>query len=249
MLNLLLMAFVGAAVWQIREGLEKARERERNFMSRPVARPPDPPVAKATPAEPVTAANYMDVAARMLFAKDRNPNVIITPEVKKEDPVPAFPQAFGMLALGEPTVFLAEKAGGPQKGYRAGDAVGAFKLAAITGDGVVLEWKDKSFAKSLKELKPPENQPAAGAGGPQAPGPVTEAPKPLGNPPAEITPPEDLAKAQKATSGDNPWINTGGVNHACAPGDSTPAGTVMNGYRKVVRPSMFGSTCFWEPAR
>jgi hypothetical protein len=44
-------------------------------------------------------------------------------------------------------------------------------------------------------------------------------------------------------------IDTGGVNRACAPGDSSAAGTVQDGFRKVTRPSMFGQVCYWEPVR
>jgi hypothetical protein len=33
---------------------------------------------------------------------------------------------------------------------------------------------------------------------------------------------------------------------ACQPGDTSPAGTVADGMRKVIKPSPFGSRCFWE---
>ncbi len=60
---------------------------------------------------------------------------------------------------------------------------------------------------------------------------------------------DNLKKAQEERSKGNPWVDTGGSSHACSPGDTTPAGTVVNGYRKVVKASMFGQTCMWEPAR
>jgi hypothetical protein len=33
---------------------------------------------------------------------------------------------------------------------------------------------------------------------------------------------------------------------ACQPGDSSPAGTVADGMRKVIMPTPFGSKCYWE---
>ena len=33
---------------------------------------------------------------------------------------------------------------------------------------------------------------------------------------------------------------------ACKPGDNSPAGTVVDGYKKTVIPSPFGSMCRWE---
>jgi len=241
LLNLALATLLGAAGWTLRQRWETARQREQNFLARTAPAVPAAAAPKMDPVAPVTATSYAEVAMNMLFSKDRNPNVVI--EAKPEEPVPPFPAAFGSMALGEPTVFMVEKAGAPQKGYRAGDAVGPFVLKAINGGEVVLAWKDKMFVKSLAELKPKEAEAPPAA----APKPAAEAQPAAAQAKPEVASDEKLKQAQK-TDG-NPWINTGGANHACAPGDNAPAGTVQGGYRKVVRPSMFGSTCFWEPAR
>lgn len=247
-LNLVLVALLGAAGWHMRQRYEEARLKERAFLGGRTASTADPQVPKVDPVQPVTATNYADVAAKMLFSKDRNPTVIIEPEVIKEDPVPPFPVAYGVLALGSapPRVFMSEKPGAPQKGYRVDEPVGPFKLVAIEGEELTLEWKDKKFKKTLQDLKPAEAQAAAAADAqPAAP----QAPVKMGHTTEEVTKPEVIAEAQKKMSGDNPWVNVGGANHACSPGDQTPAGTVVNGYRKVTKPSMFGTSCFWEPAR
>lgn len=245
-LNLILVALLGAAGYHMRQRWEEARLKERAFLGTGMPKSADPQVPKVEGVQPVTATNYTDVAARMLFSRDRNPTVVIEPEVIKEEPVPPFPVAFGIMALGAPRVFMSEKPGAPQKTYQAGDDVGPFKLTAIDGDELTLEWKDKKFKKTLADLKQKEAQAAAAE--PQQPAAAPQAPQ-MGNKAEEITKPEVIAEAQKKASGDNPWVNVGGTNHACSPGDQTPAGAVVNGYRKVTKPSMFGTSCFWEPAR
>ncbi|MFN7921846.1 MAG: hypothetical protein U0Q16_17225 [Bryobacteraceae bacterium] len=247
-LNLILVALLGAAGYHIRQRWEEARQKERAFLTTGVPQGADPQVPKVEALQPVTATNYTDVAARMLFSKDRNPTVIIEPEVIKEDPVPPFPVAFGILALGSaPRVFMSEKPGAPQKSYVAGDPVGPFKLTAIEGDELTLEWKDKKFKKTLADLKQKEVQQAAAEA--QAAPAAAQPPQPQGDKSGAITDPKAVADVQKEKSGNNPWVNVGGTNHACAQGDQTPAGAVVNGFRKVTKPSMFGTTCFWEPAR
>jgi hypothetical protein len=35
----------------------------------------------------------------------------------------------------------------------------------------------------------------------------------------------------------------------CNPGDTSPVGAVVDGYRKVLSPTPFGSSCLWEPVQ
>jgi hypothetical protein len=41
----------------------------------------------------------------------------------------------------------------------------------------------------------------------------------------------------------------GGGFRTCVPGDNSPAGTALAGYKKVLAQTMFGQTCHWEPAQ
>jgi hypothetical protein len=44
--------------------------------------------------------------------------------------------------------------------------------------------------------------------------------------------------------------DVGGGFRACTPGDTTPTGSVVNGFKKVVSPGMFGvTTCRWEQVK
>jgi hypothetical protein len=245
LLNLTLVALLTAAGFQMRQRWDEASERERRMR---LTRPNDaaaPAAPKIDGVQPAPATNYTDVATKMLFARDRNPDVVI--EAAPEEPVPAFPVAYGVLAFGDSvTAFMSEKAGAPQKSYRINDNVGPFRLASLSREEVTLEWKDKRFVKAIAELKPKAD----------APPPAAEAEKPKVNPENNKVlvdrtshSAEQVVELQKKGSGTNPWVNTGGANHACQQGDNTPPGTVVNGYRKVVKPSMFGQTCLWEPAR
>jgi hypothetical protein len=42
---------------------------------------------------------------------------------------------------------------------------------------------------------------------------------------------------------------TSGQVKLCNPGDTSPAGAVVDGYRKVVTRTPFGEVCRWEPVQ
>lgn len=243
-LNLLLVAILGAAGYQWREATRKAAEQNAAMLQqRP--RPQQVPVhVPATAVPPVQAANYLPAAQQLLFSKDRNPDEII--DVKPPDPpkpVPPFPAAFGVISLfGDTTVLLAEAGKPEQKGYRVGEKVGPFLISKLSQDDITLEWEDKTFTKALAELKPKEAPPqqqaaAAPAGPPQQP--VNK---------NQPTNPDAVKKMMEATPG-LPGIDTGaGDMLVCSPGDSSPAGTVQGGWRKVITKGPFGNTCRWVKA-
>ena len=248
-LNLLLVALLGAAGWQLRERWTETSARHDAQLKRLVATPPAPGVPVVEGVKPVEAANYSDVALKMMFSKDRNPNVVVEeapPPVP--DPIPTFPSVYGVMEIGGPiTVFMSDGTSNVQKGYRPGDKVGPFKLLSATRTEFVLGWKDKTFNKTLADLKPQPGQQsaaAAPAGGPSAP----VAQVPLNGSVVPGTSDSKAKDAQKDLIKDG-MIDTGAVNRACVPGDASPAGTVTAGYRKVTRASMFGQVCYWEPAR
>lgn len=239
-LNIVLAAGVAAAGWQWRENQRKAREREKAFLSKPVTAPAVAPYVPAEPPKPVEAAGYLNVAQQMLFSRDRNPNVVI--EAVPEKPVPAFPAAHGVLAMGdEVSVILSEAGKTNQKSYRKGDSVGPFAIASLTPEEIVFEWEGKEFKKAIADLKLREPLPQAAA--PPPPDPDARRPEVRVNT-AASTPKEVFEETQKPTPG-LPGISTGGPDLVCAPGDSSPPGTVQGGWRKVVTRTPFGSVCRW----
>jgi hypothetical protein len=248
-LNMLLVVLLGAAGWQFRERWTETRSKQEAQLQRLIPQPAAPAVPLVEGVKPVEAASYSDVAMKMIFSKDRNPTVIVdTPPPPPEVPIPTFPTVYGVMELGGPiTVFMSDGTSNAQKGYRPGDQVGPFKLVSATRNELLLAWKDKSFSKTLAELKPKADQANAAAVASGPAGPVAQLPKPVA-PDAPGGADEKLKKGQESLVKDG-MIDTGAVNRSCVPGDTSPAGTVQAGYRKVMRPSMFGQVCFWEPAR
>jgi hypothetical protein len=191
--------------------------------------PPPSPV----PPEPAVPANYLEVAQKTLFSKDRNPNVIIevapAPPPKPEEPPPPRPAYFGQMGFGEPVALLSGDKGA-QKGFRVGDKVGPFKLVAFNRETITFEWQGKTLEYPLEELKP--KGPAAQAAAQAAPAVVSASPV-IGIPNAN----------------NSPLGTVNGEIRSCVPGDQTPAGTIKDGFRKVVTPGPFGPSCLWEPAK
>jgi hypothetical protein len=156
-LNLALLAFAGALLWILRANWIEAKARERAVLQRKVAAkavlaPPPLPGVKA-----VAPAEYIDVAGKMLFSKDRNPTVVVEPPKPAPEPVmPALPSYHGQMAIGEPVIFLSASAAAPQRIYHAGEQVGDFKLVRFDENRVAFEWKGKSVEREVEELRPKE---------------------------------------------------------------------------------------------
>lgn len=254
-----LLAIIALLGWQMRRELHEARAREQALLSarlKPAAVPGLAPLPKFTP---ITAIQYAEAAAKNLFSKDRNPNVILDPTPPpKEKPVPPFPSARGvMLWPGfPPTVVLSEKPGGTQKGYHPGDTIGDWKIVSVDPQYVDFEWDGKQFKKRIDELldkttianevaanapaSAPAPTPTSGslgsASGSNGSGSSSSSGSQFSNPaPAPGTP--------------GPGIDLGGGYRACTTGDPTPSGAVVGGMRKVSAATPFGTSCRWEPAK
>jgi hypothetical protein len=227
LLNVALFALATAAAWQLRARWLEGKAQEQKVLWQPaqlVAPPAEMPVQ---PPPPASAATYGEVAQKMLFSPDRNPNVVV--EVTPAKPVPPFPVAYGVMDLGSgPTLLLSEKPGAPSRGYALGAKVGEFTLAAMENDEVVFEWEGQQFRKNLRDLKP---APASAAAAP-----------------ATALPAAAPVKTQVVSSPREagPGVELTSEIKACVAGDTSPAGTVRGGYRKVVTRTPFGQACRWE---
>lgn len=240
-LNLGLLALLGTLGWMLRAHWMEARARHlatlaKNPKGTVLLAPPSP-----APPEPAVAGSYLEVAQKMLFSKDRNPNVIIEPPPPPppkppEEPPPPRPEYYGQMGLfGEPVVLLGVEKGG-QKGFRPGDKVGPFTLVAFTNETITLEWKGKTLEYRLADLKPKDAVTA------QAPAPRVAA-KPASSS-SVIGGSDDKAAAAAPELGAQV-----GETRTCVPGDNSPSGTVKNGYRKSSFTGPFGPVCSWEPIR
>jgi len=237
-LDILLIALVCLAGWQLRREIAWENAREQALWNTRVPQKPANTPPPLTPAAPLLALTYADVAQLNLFSKDRNPKAILDPVTPPAPPpVPPFPVARGVMLWegAPPTVVLSEKSGGPQKGYHPGDRIGEWKVVSVDKQYLALEWNGQQFKKRLDELMDRT--------------PLQEAPAPppvQSNTPAPAKSGQNLGEAGKSTG---PGIDVGGDTRACAPGDSAPAGTVQDGYKKVVSATPFGAACRWEKVK
>jgi hypothetical protein len=225
-LNLLLVAALGAIVWEGRVRWQEART-ERQTSLDAVAKPAR--IAVLAPAPLPAAAQpiqYADVATQNLFAKDRNPNVIIDPpKVEIAKPMPALPVVYGVLGLPSGTkAIMSAKQGGAGKSVRAGDQVGEFKIVSLDPQNVVFDWEGKQISRKIDDLLDRTAAPVA------ASGPAVAAAVP---PPQVAAGP---AKTEDPKQTDKP----------CVPGDNSPQGTVVDGYKKTGAVTPFGLMgCHW----
>ncbi|HTS76137.1 MAG TPA: hypothetical protein VMG40_08035 [Bryobacteraceae bacterium] len=234
-LDLMLVALAVVLGWQIRSRWAEERARERAVFTTAARRmavlPPPPLIAP----KPVTAVEYLDVAQKMLFSKDRNPNVVIEPPAPKpKPPLPALPEYYGQMHIADPVVVLA--LGGAQKSYRAGEKVGPFEIASFTSRTITFVWNGENVERNLDDLRPKEGTP------PQA----AAASRPAVG--AAAAPAVHALSAPESKADDkNPLgVDMGSGYAACKADDKSPNGTVANGYKKVVIHGLMGDSCHWE---
>jgi len=236
LLNLLLLAGCVAASWRLNTLHEERLRRQQQFLNERATPAPAPPLSLPAPQPQVSAATYLPVAQHLLFSKDRNPDVVI--EVSAPKPVPPLPRYYGLMSFGaDPRVILAPQ-GKPQKSYVAGETVGEFRLAAIEPDGLVFQWEDRTIRAKFDELRDKSAAP---------PAPASQA--------ASQPPPSSSQQTQNVSTvstiggsseSKGPGGEAGAPTRPCQPGDSSPAGTVSDGYRKVMQKTPFGASCYWE---
>jgi hypothetical protein len=231
LINILLLAAIAAAAMKWMDLRDETAKREAMVMQSAPKLPEAKPAAASPPPEKTVAANYLDVAARLLFSKDRNPAVVVAPPPVKQ--MPALPLTYGVLMLADPPIIMmAAQKGQPQKGYRPGDPVGDFKIVTFDNRNITLEWDGKKILRTVSELA--DRDTATQQVMNQQNIPVTEAPKPV------------VQNIPSGAAANAPGVDTGGGIRACNVNDSLPAGTVQDGYRKIVSETPFGKVCRWE---
>ncbi len=233
LLNLALVALLALAGWRLRSTGESAAGREQSVHGRapaPVTVRPESPLVRAAP---LVAGEYADVAQKMLFAQDRNPNVIV--EAAPVKVMPALPVAHGTMELGGAVMaLLSEKPNAPHRAYLAGEDIGVFKLISVSREELTFEWEGQKITRRLAELM----EAGARLGSPGAASQGDAAP-------AASTGPTTI---QTATPG-QPGFQTDTDTRACQPGDPSPDGTISDGYRKIVQRTPFGNSCRWQAVK
>jgi hypothetical protein len=232
LLDVALVCLIGIAAWKIQGEWVAQKQHEQQIEKAKVTPPPVPAVPIPGAPPPVVAASYSDIASKMLFSKERNPNIIVAVVEPPKRPMPPLPILHGVMGL--PSGMLAlmsADAKAPGKGVKVGEKVGEFELADLTQDEISLKWEDKTVTKSVSEmiyhgLEATEKAPATA-------------------PPGAAAPP--VANAPIASNG-KPGVASVGEQDVktCTPGDTSPNGTVADGYKKVMLVNPFGTSCHWE---
>jgi hypothetical protein len=165
LINLLLLAGIASGSWfWWQRGIE-AQRRRAAVLNAAANQSGQASAQVASTFRPVQPSDYIEVAQKLLFSKDRNPNVELDPPPPPK-PMPALPKAHGVFTLADPpSVILSEKAGSPQRGYRPGEQIGAFRIVEVTTQDVEFEWEGKRVRRKLEDLTdknaPPPAAPAA----------------------------------------------------------------------------------------
>jgi hypothetical protein len=238
-LNVVLLALAGWLCWTLRMKWLEAHRHEHAVIAAAAPKKVVFPPTLSPLTKPFASSEYNDVAQHELFSKDRNPNVIVDPPpppppTPPPPPMPELPAYYGTMALfGDPVVLLSLPKG-PQKKYHAGDKVGPFQLVSFDRDKVVFDWNG-----TMVERKPEELREMAASAQQAAPDAM---PTPVPNVKLyNAEPPPEAPKLDPKIGPDN-----GGGVHQCVAGDTTPVGTIVDGYKKVETMNMFGKTCMWQ---
>lgn len=237
-LNLALIVAIAMLAARGRDMWNRAKAERRATVNVPVRYVAPPAIPASKPPEGTLAAKYTEVATKDLLSKDRNPNVVIEPpKVEPPKVVPPLPLVSGVMTLPSGSrAIMAEKAGAPVKSVKAGETVGEFTVVAMDAKKITFQWQDRKIEKNLDDLV---DRTAAGqsgeTAGPAVPGPTASN--------------SVLQTATSAVLGADITFQDAPAK-ACKPGDNSPAGTVVEGYRKTGVEMPFGlASCHWVPVK
>ncbi len=229
LLDLLLAALIGVAGWRLRVQYLETLQQQNAFFAARVTKPAPPAVMIPATLDQLAAIRYERVASQLALSKDRNPTVIV--DVVPPKPRPPYPHYYGMMNLGAGTRVILAAGGSQQKSYVVGDTVGEYKLVEITAKGLEFEWDGKRWKPTYEEIRDT-------SGGEAAPTTATAQP-------SQVKQASAVTTVSSANAG-HPGVESTPTTRSCQPGDASPAGTVSDGYRKVLANSPFGKSCYWE---
>ena len=242
--SVVLAGALAVVIWQGRTQWQQAGAERAALLNVPVKTLPVPPAAPRTPAEPVSAVKYAEVAEKNLFSKDRNPNVVIEQKPPQEEKkMPALPSIYGVIGLPSGVqALMTESKGGAGRPVRGGDTIGEFKILALDLQNVTFGWNGRELSRKVDDLI--DRSTGAGSGGPAA-APASPAAGPAAPPPPPAVTSSNAAGKHGAIQVGTPLDPA----FNCLGNDSSPAGTVDDGYRKQIQMGPFGASCKWVANR
>ncbi len=241
-LNVVLGAAAVYGGFQLHSEWVAAKARQAAMPGPAPKAPPAPLVARLPQQPAVLPSGYKGIAEDTLFDPSRNPNIPVDappppPPPKEPPPLPSY---HGMMDFGDPQgpiALITENDAPGHEEVHAGEMVGGFKLVAFNRQEMTLEWDGRIIHKRLNEggSEPAKAKAAAVE-------PITT----NGVIPGQAAPDTGPQPQQQATQL-GPGVEVTDTTKACQQNDSTPAGTVADGYRKVTRVTALGTVqCFWS---
>lgn len=265
LLNVALVALLALLGWQLRQRRLGEQAKERAVLQKPAHKQTLLPPPAPAPVKTVAPAEYIDTVQKMLFSKDRNPNVIVeVPPPPKPPPppppMPALPHYFGQIRFGgDPVVILSAGSPGDQKGYAVGEKVGDFKVVSFDLKSITFEWNGQQVVRELAELKPKTDEGQASAppasGGGMAPPAQASTASSSGGTIVSIgsshssNGSSDADSSSKSDVSPQFGVALPGGRYGCKNGDTSPTGTEVNGFRKTSIATIMGKACMWEPVK
>lgn len=231
----------GLLVWKLRKLWGDYRSRTE-WIYRGVAAEKTT-ASEGTPSGPQPAQTFAEIVNRNLFRPDRSNES--PAETVKAPPLPLF---YGSMNLGAGEFAMMTPGDQPtalERRVALGEEVGGYKLESIAGTRVVVVWGEKKFtitaSESARRVPPVLSR--------------TEAPPPPRPSPAQAsgTSPVTSVASSPAPTG----VTAGGgdsrnraayAGYNAPPGapPDAPAGTIINGRKKYVTPTPFGTQVFWQ---
>jgi hypothetical protein len=236
LLNVVLLVVVIYGGMQLWNQHQAAKARAAALAKVHIAPVPAQPWVPLANDPPVLAMGYQEVAQKDLFHPSRNPNIDPPPAPipPAPPPMPELPSYYGQMNLGDgPMALLVEKPGMSQKAVIPGETIGQFKLVDLTTSEIAFAWTfngalvRRSLASMIERASP-----------------VTSAAADSRTAQASAPPPPPQIK-----SAIGPGDITGQGTRTCDPNDNTPAGTVVNGFKKTEGRTPFGAFCIWDPVK
>jgi hypothetical protein len=219
---------------EVRDGWRAAKAHQAATLKRSVAAPPALPWQPLPNQPAVLAAVYKDVAQKDLLDRSRNPDVPVdpTPPPPPPPPVPPLPVYHGYMNIGGPIALLSITAGSEQQAVHPGETIGEFTLRSVNTREIEFAWRDRVIHKLVDELAD-HSAPVAQAARTEVPAAVLTS-----TPLMPATPPPP-----------GPGMETHFGVKLCNPGDTARVGSVVDGYKKTLSPTPFGTSCYWEPVQ
>ena len=236
LLNVVLALVVIFGGVQLRNQYRAAKARQAALSGAHVPAPPEPHFYPLANDPPVLPSGYKDVAMQDLFHPTRNPEIVkeLPPPPPPPPPMPELPRFHGQMNIGDGLItLLVEKAGEQEKPIRLGETIGQFKLVDVNTSEITFAW---TFNGALVRRTLSSLMDHAAAEAVVADARSSQAP-------AAPPPPPPIKSAI------GPGDVTGFGTRTCDANDSTPAGTVVNGFKKTEGRTPFGPFCVWDPVK